>query len=177
MGSEYENTRHNIGFNIVDSLLRGSTIFFKDTLCESQVFATTLGSEKVLLVKPNTYVNRSGDALKGLCDQFELSSKECVVIVDDFHLDIGRLRFRSGGSHGGHNGLRSIIDNIGKDFPRLRVGIGPKDENTNIIDFVLGHFTAEDSEKVEQSCVRAKEALLYYVAHGVEATMNEFNSK
>ncbi len=177
IGSEYDETRHNIGFKVIDSLIRESNSVFRETLCESDVYGVTIHDKNVLLVKPNTYVNESGVALKELCEKFTVSVENTLVIVDDFHLDIGRVRVRRNGSHGGHNGLRSIIDNLGKNFPRLRVGIGPKSDDVDIIDFVLGKFSSDVLDDVEKSAEKACDAVLYYINSDIVATMNEFNNK
>lgn len=175
IGSDYDKTRHNIGFDVVDSLLAERENAQELDFNHSEAYKTTLGGEEVVLMKPNTYVNKSGLAAKEILDTYELSEKELIVVVDDFNLAVETLRYRSKGSAGGHNGLKSLIEHCGEKFTRLRFGIGPLPEDESIIDFVLGLFSSEDREKVEETIGRAKESLSFFVENGLTATMNRYN--
>jgi PTH1 family peptidyl-tRNA hydrolase len=134
------------------------------------------GGKRIAAAKPLTYVNRSGEALAAILKKYNLSPSKCLVIVDDFNLPLGRLRFRRNGSDGGHNGLKSIIGYIGIDFPRLRVGIGPRPQKGSVIDFVLGTFSKEESEQLHPIFPSIREAIHLYIGQGIEAVMNRYNS-
>ncbi len=176
-GEEYLQTRHNIGFRIIDKLassLEGKSV---ERRCESVCMAATLNSgAQVLLIKPLTFMNRSGDAVKACIEEYDVSLGDCLVIVDDFNIPLGSIRFRKEGTHGGHNGLRSIISNVGSQFPRLRVGIGPLPSGVDIISFVLGSFTERENEMVEKVIEGAAKAVLFMLENGIEKTMNKYNS-
>jgi PTH1 family peptidyl-tRNA hydrolase len=140
----------------------------------SQVAALELGGQKVLLAKPQTYMNRSGRAALALCQLEGISPAEVLVVCDDFYLDFGRLRFRRRGSDGGHNGLSSVLEALAtQQVPRLRLGIGQPPPGAEVIDYVLGPFAPD--EAVEELVARGAEALAFYCAQGIEAAMNRFN--
>lgn len=177
IGSEYEGTRHNIGFDTIDILRERMTNEKRMSGFHAEYFTGTLPSgEKVVLVKPQTYVNRSGVAAKALLDHFGLAESSMVVLVDDFHIRLGTLRIRSGGSAGGHNGLKSLIASCGEGFSRVRIGIGPLPENTDIVDFVLGRFESDQVEEKKNAVLRASDATLALLSDGVEVAMNRFNN-
>ncbi len=139
-GQRYGHTRHNIGFVIVD-LLAASGSTWRDGPAQSRIAAAEVSGAEVILVKPQTYMNRSGVAVSALRRQFEFEPDRALVVCDDFLLDFGRVRLRRGGSDGGHNGLASVLEELGTEaVPRLRVGVGPVPEGGNDIDFVLADF-------------------------------------
>ncbi len=142
---------------------------------QGQVVQVALGGREVLLAKPQTYMNRSGRTAAALCAQWEVPPEDVLVIFDDFLLDFGRLRFRRGGSDGGHNGLASVLAALNTEaIPRLRLGIGIPPAGADIIDYVLDPFSPAD--EVEDLIERGNEALEVYYAEGIEAAMNKFNS-
>ncbi|MBD3420791.1 MAG: aminoacyl-tRNA hydrolase [Chitinivibrionales bacterium] len=175
-GTKYGSTRHNIGFMAIDALSQSLAHTKRSTGCRSELLTgshAAIGT--VLCVKPQTYVNRCGDALKEVYRRYSFEQQSMLVIVDDFNLPLGSLRFRRGGSAGGHNGLKSIIAAFGQDIPRLRLGIGPLPSQTRVIDFVLGEFGSGELEKANQMLGRLDAALIVFAQHGIEAAMNRFN--
>ncbi len=176
-GNQYHNTRHNIGFSVIDALLHKCKEMICEKTCSSEVVIGRLPyGETVVCAKPQTYVNRSGIAVKQLVQRYGLPLSSCLVVVDDFNLPLGILRFRRRGSDGGHNGLRSIIAETGPDFPRLRIGIGPIPENTSLIDFVLSRFNEHEIEKRNIAVEKAADAIVFYRQNGIDKAMNHFNA-
>jgi PTH1 family peptidyl-tRNA hydrolase len=175
-GQDYLGTRHNIGFEVLDKLARRINVAQQFAACNAQIVCGTLNpNHDVVLVKPQTFVNRSGESYAEFLSVSAVPAQRCMVIVDDFNLPLGTLRIRSGGSAGGHNGLKSIVNAVGTEFPRLRFGIGPLPLNTTVVDFVLGRFNDQELSVVEQSVASAVDASLFVVRHGVYAAMNEYN--
>jgi peptidyl-tRNA hydrolase, PTH1 family len=174
-GQKYKGTRHNAGFMVLDRLTRSLTgaETRKEALFEANTGA--LGGKAVVLVKPTTFVNRCGAAFSASGALFKVPPASCLVIADDFHLPLGTIRLRRGGSDGGHNGLASIIESGGPDFPRLRVGIGPLSEHGNSIDFVLGEFTKAEMPGLDATVKNAAEAAAAFCAVGIEKAMNRYN--
>lgn len=174
-GARYTSTRHNIGFMAVDHLAARRGVDWQhreDAVAE--VAEVELGGQEVMLVKPQTFMNNSGRTAAALCARWEVKPQDVLVVFDDFLLDFGRLRFRRGGSDGGHNGLASVLEGLNtQDVPRLRMGIGSPPEGEEIIDYVLDSFSLED--EVEDLLERCEKALENYYAEGVEAAMNSFN--
>ena len=174
-GARYASTRHNIGFMVVDHLAARCGVDWQHQAdVQGQVVRVVLGGQEVLLAKPQTYMNRSGRTAAALCAQWEVFPEDVLVIFDDFLLDFGRLRFRRGGSDGGHNGLASVLEALNTEaVPRLRLGIGIPPAGTDIIDYVLDPFSPGD--EVENLIERGNAALEVYYAEGIEAAMNRFN--
>ncbi|MBD3343835.1 MAG: aminoacyl-tRNA hydrolase [Chitinivibrionales bacterium] len=176
-GIRYSDTRHNIGFRVVDTLCRSLDIKGNRRLKQAQItWGTSPEGRSILCIKPLTYVNRCGPVLKNWLERCRLPLSSCLVITDDLHLDPGVVRLRRGGSAGGHNGLKSIIGSVGKDFPRLRFGIGKVPAGTSTIDFVLGEFSAEEETIIASAINRASEAVLFFFNNGIDATMNKYNT-
>jgi PTH1 family peptidyl-tRNA hydrolase len=176
-GRAYERTRHNVGFDVVDEIASARNVRFRRSwrfpLESAEI---RVGNEEVLLVKPQTFMNRSGDAVAPLLRKKGVGVDGVLVAVDDMALPLGAIRLRARGSAGSHNGLKSLIERLGSDaFPRLRVGVGPMPEGSDWVAFVLGKFPAEMQDEVEKARVRAMEAALNWVVEGVERTMNKFN--
>lgn len=172
-GAKYETTRHNVGFLTADLLgdAFGVDIDLKGLLCLHNSFR--LGGEKVVVVKPQTYMNLSGDCVGQLARYYKVDHKDILVIADDLSLPVGTMRFRSKGSSGGHNGLKSIIAHLGgDDFPRLKIGIGRSDD---VIDYVLGHFGKDEWEKISAMMLLAVDAVKLWVTEGDQAVMNRYN--
>ena len=174
-GARYASTRHNIGFMVVDHLAARCGVDWQHRAdVQGQVVRVVLGGREVLLAKPQTYMNRSGRTAAALCAQWEVLPEDVLVIFDDFLLDFGRLRFRRGGSDGGHNGLASVLEALNTEaVPRLRLGIGIPPAGADIIDYVLDPFSPAD--EVEDLLERGNAALEVYYAEGIEAAMNKFN--
>ncbi|MFP4012484.1 MAG: aminoacyl-tRNA hydrolase [Chitinispirillaceae bacterium] len=177
-GDEYEFTRHNVGFRIIDrlqaDLSEGSVRRHCSSVCVEGV--PKPGLKPLVLVKPLTFMNRSGVAVKACLERYGLPLCNSLVIVDDFNIPLGTIRFRKGGSHGGHNGLKSISSAVGSDFPRMRVGIGPLPSGVDIISFVLGNFTDRENEKVQKVVDASAAAVRFLLDNGIERTMNRYNS-
>lgn len=176
-GAKYSGTRHNIGFCVIDELRvrLGASEFA--VCCESEVYMAKLGDGKTAaLVKPQTYMNLSGDAVSACMAGYGLSNEKCLVIVDDFNVALGKIRFRRDGTHGGHNGLKSIEASVGRDFPRLRVGIGPLSPNSEIIEFVLGRFEEQEQAKVREVVKGCADAVIFALENGIDTAMNKYNS-
>jgi PTH1 family peptidyl-tRNA hydrolase len=176
-GAEYRDTRHNVGFRVVERVVARMREVRRFRACHADIVVGEVGGgTRIACARPDTYVNRSGRAAKSLIEYFDIEASRLLVVVDDFNLALGRLRFRRGGSDGGHNGLKSIIEAIGKEFPRVRVGIGPVPEAEATIDFVLGELTEQEKEREEEATQRTAEAVAFYAEHGIEAVMGKFNS-
>ena len=173
-GPRYQNTRHNVGFEVIDQIterLEAKKIVEKH---RSIIVFGTIGAHEIILAKPLTYVNASGQAVTELVAQFDISLPQLCVVYDYINLDLGVLRIRRAGSDGGHKGMKSIIYKLnGQEFPRLRVGIGKPDSAP--IDYVLGKFAADEREIVEDAIKRAADALQLMVLEGIEVAMNNYN--
>lgn len=174
-GKKYQNTRHNLGFMVLDELAsRWGQSFSKDHLFFDNLRKIEAPHD-VELVKPQTYMNRSGDVLHHYISDPGFSSEKLLVIVDDFALPLGKIRIRPRGSDGGHNGLASIIDVLGhNNFPRLRLGIG-MDETIPVIDYVLASFENDEQEVVDSMIQKAADAVLDFLVNDVHQTMNMYN--
>lgn len=171
-GVEYAHTRHNIGFMIVDLLAHEAGVTWEKS---SRADAATAKLGNALLVKPASYMNRSGQPLHAIAQFFKISPEQILVAVDDFSLPLGRLRIRQSGGPGGHNGLESIIVQFGtEEIPRLRVGIGPAPSEGSI-DYVLSNFFKEEKPLVRSTVEKAAEAVKCAVDKGVVSAMNTFN--
>jgi PTH1 family peptidyl-tRNA hydrolase len=175
---KYDGTRHNIGFDVVDGLCALSVVGASAEVCCQAVCRPAIcgaGRKPALLVKPLTYMNLSGDAVAGLARKYKLSAAGCLVIVDDFNIPLGKIRFRKDGSAGGHNGLKSVSAAIGPSYPRLRVGIGPLPAGVSVINFVLGQFDKSEREEVKKVVKAAAEAVVFMIDNGIDAAMNKYN--
>ena len=174
-GEKYRNTRHNAGFMAIDCL---SKLLTNVRTVHSSSFEASCGllaGKTVALVKPATFVNSCGPAFAQSLLTFGVSKDFSLVIVDDFHLPLGVIRIRRSGSDGGHNGLTSIVELCGQDFPRLRVGIGPLPAGMGLIDFVLGAFDDKEKAAVENSLKKTCDAVESFCTLGVEKAMNLYN--
>lgn len=176
-GREYRDTRHNVGFLVVEEIARRHQLVL--AMAPSQVpetfVAKKYGPEPLLVAKPLTYMNRSGDAVAALARYYDIGAADLLVVVDEAALPFGKLRARARGSAGGHNGLKSIIEQVGDAFPRLRIGIGRGDPRWDLADHVLSTFGRDERDAIDRAILRAADAVETFVADGVTATMNRFN--
>ncbi len=177
IGAEYAGTRHNIGFTVLDALAEASNTVFKPSRYGSVAEVKHKGRTLVLL-KPSTYMNLSGKAVRYWLDKEKIEPSGMLVVLDDLALPMGALRLRANGSDGGHNGLRSIDACLGTNkYPRLRCGIGSDFPQGFQVDHVLGEWTADEKEKLTQQIDTAVEAIRSFGTQGIERTMNTFNKK
>ncbi|MGR6837192.1 aminoacyl-tRNA hydrolase [Syntrophomonas erecta] len=173
-GRKYKNTRHNIGFDVLEELAERNTILKEESRFDAIVGHIKLNQEKVLLVKPLTYMNLSGKAVQPLAAYYRVSLTDLLVVYDDMDLEPGVIRLRASGGAGGHRGMVSIIDRLGsKDFPRLRIGIGRPPNQA--INWVLGHFAGEDRTIANNAIKQAADAIEIWLIHGIQKAMNEYN--
>jgi PTH1 family peptidyl-tRNA hydrolase len=171
-GPEYTDTRHNIGFVVLDALARNQGVHFSR---EKRWRCDWAKWNDILLVKPMTYMNRSGDSIAPFAQYFHIKAEEFLAVVDDVALPLGRLRVRAEGSDGGHNGLKSLAAHFGYGFPRLRIGVGAAPDNELLVDHVLGRFAPSERMSVDQAVERAVAAIRQIATEGVTAAMNVFN--
>jgi PTH1 family peptidyl-tRNA hydrolase len=177
-GRRYRGTRHNVGWEVIARLADRAGIRVSEDEGFAEVGRGTIGGRRVLLARPFTYMNVSGEAVRDLRRQHRLRPEDIYVIVDDIDLPLGRLRLRAGGSAGGHNGLKSVIEALGTtEFPRLRVGIGRPPEGIDPAEFVLTRFSSEETPVARASIERAAEAVELAVTDGLAAAMNRFNAR
>ena len=176
-GAKYHDTRHNVGFRVIDALARRWSVDQWREQHQALVAKVRQGDEPVLVAKPMTFMNLSGDAVAGLAGFYKVAVPDVLVVLDEVALPLGRLRAGRGGSHGGHNGLKSVIARLGTaDVPRLRIGVGRGDGRRELADHVLGTFAAEERDEVEAAVLRAAEASVMFVTDGIERVMNVFNA-
>lgn len=177
-GKDYTNTRHNVGFNAVDQLAERNGIKINKIKFKSLYGEGFIGREKVILVKPQTYMNNSGQALAELVQFYKIPVENIIVIVDDIDIDFASIRIRLKGSAGSHNGLKSIIRHLNQDsFPRVRLGIGKKHPQQDLADFVLSRFSKEENPYIEEAIVAAAQAVETIVEDGINNAMNKYNVK
>ncbi len=175
-GREHEGTRHNFGFLIVDQIARQHQIAVKKKLCEAMVGEWSNDGERILLVKPQTYMNRSGESVKCVLGHFRSAPEDLIVIHDDLDLAFGRIRIRPTGGAGGHRGVLSILESLpGAQFYRVRVGIGRPPGGMDPVDFVLEHFTLQESEQLDEVVSRASEAVVSLLREGGQRAMEQYN--
>ena len=184
VGREYEGTRHNLGFMVVDKVASKFKKKFLPGKGEYYVCEVYHGDKEVILVKPTTFMNNSGVAVKHAADNFEIPLHDMLVVYDDFNIPLSKIRLRKGGSDGGHNGVYSIIYHLNDDsFPRLRCGIGTEDvrpglrprRGKDMVNFVLSKFEAEEIPEVEKMVKTAADAIFVFINEGIETAMNKFN--
>ena len=177
IGRRYEKTHHNVGFEVLDLVCEKFEIRRLPPQSDYDWAEIKLDQRRIILARPKTYMNLSGLAARALLQMNNLEPEEMLVVVDDFNLPLGRLRFRPTGSEGGHNGLESIIEELQTErFPRLRLGIGPVTGNLDAVDFVLGKFTAEETEPVKKMIASAAEAVIFALHNRFEEAMSKYNN-
>jgi len=176
-GDQYENTRHNVGFMVADEVADRQNAPIQKIKFKALTNLLTVAGEKVLVMKPITYMNLSGEAVRQAVDFYKIPADHVLVVSDDTALAVGRLRIRKGGSAGGHNGLKNIIQHLGTDqFPRLRVGVGEKPHpDYDMADWVLGKFVGEDKKAIDAAVKKAADAIEYILKEGLDRGMNKFN--
>ena len=175
-GDEYAQTRHNTGYMVLDAFAKASNIVFEDKRY-GFVAETSLKGRKVVLLKPTTYMNLSGNAVRYWLNKENIDQHRLLVVSDDVALPIGQFRLKANGSNGGHNGLGHIQQLIGQDYPRLRMGIGNDYPQGGQIDYVLGRFTSEEQDILHPSIDTAVEIIKSFVLAGIDITMNQFNKR
>ena len=178
-GREYENTRHNIGFDVIDRLAEQENIDVLEKKHRAVIGKGVIAGEKCILAKPLTFMNLSGESVRELIDYYKVDeTAELIVISDDISLEVGQLRIRKKGSAGGHNGLKNIIAHLGHDtFTRVKMGVGEKPKGWDLADYVLGRFSKEERRIMDEAAERAADAVRMILTEDADAAMNEFNRK
>lgn len=178
-GDQYEHTRHNVGFMVADELGERQNKAIQRLKYKALTATMELGGQKVLVMKPVTYMNLSGEAVREAAQFYKIPPERILVISDDVSLPVGRLRIRKNGSAGGHNGLRNIIAQLGSDqFPRLKIGVGEKPHpDYDLADWVLGKFQGEDKKAIDGAIQKAADAVECILAKGIPEAMNRYNNK
>lgn len=176
---QYEGTRHNAGFEVIDRLSEKYNIDVTTKKHRALIGKGGIAGQKVILAKPQTYMNLSGESIRSLLDYFKIDEEqELLIIYDDISLNPGQIRIRAKGSAGGHNGVKNIIAHLGSQvFPRIKVGVGEKPRGRDLADYVLGHFSKEEKVLMEEGYDNAVHAAEMIVSGSVEAAMNEYNRK
>ncbi len=176
---QYEGTRHNVGFDVIDLLAEKYNITVETRKSRALIGKGIIEGKKVILAKPQTYMNLSGESVRSLADYFKIDEEqELLVIYDDVSLGVGQLRIRKKGSAGGHNGMKSIISHLDTDmFARIKIGVGEKPKKYDLADYVLGRFSKAEREQMEEGYERAVKAAAMILNGETEAAMNEFNRK
>ena len=173
---EYEKTRHNVGFEVIDVLadMLGTTV--EEKKFKGCYGRGIIGGEKVLLLKPQTFMNLSGESIRAASDFYKVDPEHIIIIYDDISLDVGQLRIRKKGSAGGHNGIKNIIAHLGtQEFPRIKVGVGDKPKKMDLADYVLSRFSKEDRAAMEDAFKAAAKAVEVMITEGMYTAMNQFN--
>lgn len=176
---EYEGTRHNVGFDVIDAIADTYNISVDGKKNRAYIGKGIMEGQKVILAKPQTFMNLSGESVRGLVDYYKIDeTTELLIIFDDVSLDVGQLRIRKKGSAGGHNGIKSIIQHLGThEFMRIKVGVGEKPKGYDLADYVLGHFSKADRQVMEDGYKEAVDAAAQIVQGDIEAAMNAHNKK
>ena len=177
-GMQYAVTRHNIGFEVIDSIAETYNISVMKNKYKALIGEGNIAGEKVILMKPQTYMNLSGEAVKACMDFHKISNEDLIVIYDDISLQVGQLRIRKSGSAGGHNGIKNIIAQLGtQEFPRIKFGVGEKPAGWDLANYVLGRFSEEDMKVIGPRVTDAVKATETIIKSGIEKAMNNYNKK
>jgi peptidyl-tRNA hydrolase, PTH1 family len=174
-GKKYEGTRHNVGFSVIDEAAKRASVAFEAPPGDNVALIARVRSQDLLLAKPMTFMNESGEAVGGLLRYFKIDVADLLVVVDEVQLPLGKLRARARGSAGGHNGLKSVIQYVGDEFARLRLGVGRGDARRDLSDHVLARFEKDEADEVARMIERAADASDVFVTAGIAAVMNQFN--
>ncbi len=178
IGDEYQNTRHNIGFNMLDAFAKASNVVFNDNKRYGSIAEASLKGRQLILLKPSTYMNLSGNAVRYWMQQEKIPLENTLVLVDDIALPFGELRMKPKGSDAGHNGLKNIAATLGtENYARLRFGIGNEYSKGGQIDYVLGHFPEEEMKLMDERLNVACDMIKSFILAGIQITMNQFNHK
>ncbi len=177
--AQYEGTRHNVGFDVIDALADKYNISVDGRKNRAFIGKGIIEGQKVILVKPQTYMNLSGESIRGIIDYYKIDEEEeLIVVYDDISLDIGQIRIRKKGSAGGHNGIKNIIAHLGHDvFRRVKVGVGEKPKGFDLADYVLSHFSKAEKEQLGEGYQKAVSAIEMILRDEMEEAMNEYNRK
>lgn len=174
-GKRYQGTRHNVGYAVVDALAAGPHVTAFQHRFEGDIAELVEDGEKSLLVKPETFMNLSGHCVRQVIDFYQVPLENLLVVCDDFNLPLGKLRFRSKGTHGGHNGLRDIQNHLGSTaYSRLRIGVGAPPEE-GAVDHVLSRFRPSEKPVIEEALQTATQAVVFWIRNGIESSMNQYN--
>ena len=177
-GSEYHETRHNAGFMVLDKLGRSFSIAVDKKKFNAQYGRGSIEGTEAFLVKPMAYMNNSGPPVRRLADYFRISGEDMLVIHDDIDLAFGRLKIKEKGGHGGHKGVKSLMEAFGGgDFPRLRIGVGRSAEQSSVTDHVLGRYSVEELKSLDLIVTRARDAVVTILSKGIAEAMNRFNDR
>ena len=176
---KYRNTRHNIGFDVIDAVAEKNDIVLGEKKHKAVIGKGMIAGQKAVLVKPLTYMNLSGESVRSVIDFYKVDEKsELIVISDDINLDMGQIRIRKRGSDGGHNGLKNIIMHLGhNEFIRVRMGVGEKPPKMDLADYVLCHYFEDEREMMNESARTAALAIETIIAEGADAAMNKYNAR
>jgi PTH1 family peptidyl-tRNA hydrolase len=175
---QYEGTRHNAGFRVIDKIADDYGISINKKEFKGLCGSGYIEGQKVLLLKPQTFMNLSGESIRAAADFYKVEPEDVIVIFDDISLDVGQLRIRAKGSAGGHNGIKSIIAHLGsQEFPRIKVGVGEKPSGWDLADYVLGKFSGDDLAKINDAAADASKAVKLMLTDGISAAMNQYNAK
>ncbi len=175
---KYDKTRHNVGFEVIDALSKEYNIAVDTAKHKGLYGKGKIEGQSVILLKPMTYMNLSGESVVAVANYFKIAAEDIIVIYDDIHLDVGRLRIREKGSAGGHNGIKNMITHLGTEaFPRIRVGVGMKPPKMDLADYVLSHFSKEEQELMEDGYAKACKALALMAMDDIAKAMNDYNGK
>ncbi|NBH84156.1 aminoacyl-tRNA hydrolase [bacterium C-53] len=176
---EYKNTRHNIGFDVIDTIAKENNIDVSTKKFKALIGKGIVAGQKVVLAKPLTYMNLSGESVRELVDYYKISVEdELIVLFDDVSLDVGQIRIRKKGSAGGHNGVKSIIAHVNtQEFKRIKIGVGEKPKAFDLANYVLGHFSKEEREIMDESALKAEKAVGLMVQNETDQAMNLYNKK
>ena len=177
-GKKYFNTKHNVGFIVLDQWAQSHGEAFNQSKFDGEYFETMVNGEKVMFLEPQTYMNLSGESVIQVMNYYHLTPEDVLIVYDDLDMVPGKIRLRLKGSAGGHNGMKNIILHCNsQDFPRVRVGIGAKPPKMDLADFVLSHFQGEEKKAMEDGYKEAADAVCSLMNNGLEATMNHYNQK
>jgi len=175
-GSKYDNTRHNVGFDVIDYISQQYNISINKVKFKAIIGEGTIEGQRVILVKPQTYMNLSGESVREIIEWYKIPVGNIIIVFDDIDLNMGKIRVRPKGSSGSHNGMKSVIYQIQNDnFPRIRIGIGRPPEGWDLADYVLSKFGAEDKKIMDESVKNAAKAVASIIKSGADAAMNTFN--
>lgn len=176
--SEYHNTRHNMGFHAINLLAEEYKISMNKNKLKGIYGKGEIEGEKVILLKPQTFMNLSGESVRAVMDFFQITPQELIVMYDDIDVTPGVIKIRKKGSAGNHNGMKSVIAHIGtQEFTRIRIGIGKPEDKSKMVDYVIGKISKETMEELQRGVTRAKDAVIEIIKSDLEIAMNKFNEK
>ena len=174
--ADYSRTRHNMGFDVINKLAQEYEIEMSRTKFEGIYGTGIISNEKVILLKPQTYMNLSGESIIKFKNFYKIENNEIIVVLDDIELEPGKIRIRRKGSAGSHNGLKSVVHSLKtEEIPRIRVGVGNPEPDQDIIEYVIGHIDEEQYKELETGIIAAKDAIKEIIENGIESAMNKYN--